>query len=120
VKAIKILILLAVIAIALSSAAQTKPKTHTLNLKTVRQDEILVIGIQRVPVPQKKCPDKPLLAGSGDRQIQSAGWNGSIPTGKYAVLQSDKGLAWEVIPAAWQKVSDAEDKGARLRPHLRC
>jgi predicted transcriptional regulator YdeE len=36
----------------------------------------------------------------------------SIPAGNYVVVLSDKGPAEQVIPAAWQKIADAEDKGA--------
>jgi len=35
----------------------------------------------------------------------------TVPAGTYAVFQTSKGPAWEVIPAAWQSVADAEDKG---------
>jgi predicted transcriptional regulator YdeE len=35
----------------------------------------------------------------------------AIPAGNYAVFQSDKGPLGQVIPAAWQKIADAEDKG---------
>ena len=35
----------------------------------------------------------------------------TIPAGNYAIFQSEKGPAPQVIPAAWQKIADAEDKG---------
>jgi predicted transcriptional regulator YdeE len=35
----------------------------------------------------------------------------TIPAGKYAIFQSDKGPADQVIAAAWQKIADAEDQG---------
>jgi predicted transcriptional regulator YdeE len=35
----------------------------------------------------------------------------TIPAGNYAIFQSKKGPAPQVIPAAWQKIADAEDKG---------
>jgi predicted transcriptional regulator YdeE len=35
----------------------------------------------------------------------------TVPAGKYAIFQSEKGPAWEVLPAAWQKIADSEAKG---------
>ena len=35
----------------------------------------------------------------------------TIPAGKYAIFQTDKGPARQVVPAAWQKIADSEDKG---------
>jgi len=35
----------------------------------------------------------------------------TIPAGNYAIFQSEKGPAPQVIPAAWMKIADAEDKG---------
>ena len=35
----------------------------------------------------------------------------TIPAGNYAVFQTDRGPAWEVVPAAWLKIADSEDKG---------
>jgi predicted transcriptional regulator YdeE len=35
----------------------------------------------------------------------------SIPAGNYIVILSGKGPAIQVIPAAWQRIADAEDKG---------
>lgn len=35
----------------------------------------------------------------------------TVPAGNYLVFPSDKGPAPQVIPAAWQKIADAEDKG---------
>jgi predicted transcriptional regulator YdeE len=35
----------------------------------------------------------------------------SIPAGSYSVYLSDRGPAERVIPAAWQRIADAEDKG---------
>jgi predicted transcriptional regulator YdeE len=35
----------------------------------------------------------------------------TIPAGKYAIFQTDKGPAGQVVPAAWQKIADSEDKG---------
>lgn len=34
----------------------------------------------------------------------------TIPSGKYAVLSSEKGTVYEVIPAAWMKIAALEDK----------
>jgi predicted transcriptional regulator YdeE len=35
----------------------------------------------------------------------------TIPADKYAIFQTDKGPARQVVPAAWQKIADSEDKG---------
>lgn len=35
----------------------------------------------------------------------------SIPAGNYVIIPSGKGPAEQVIPAAWQRIADAEDKG---------
>src|SRR5260370_35791753 len=35
----------------------------------------------------------------------------TVPSGKYAIFQTGKGLARQVVPAAWQKIADSEDKG---------
>ncbi|HXX99953.1 MAG TPA: GyrI-like domain-containing protein [Candidatus Limnocylindrales bacterium] len=35
----------------------------------------------------------------------------TIPAGNYAIFPTEKGPAWEVIPAAWQRIAEAEDKG---------
>jgi len=35
----------------------------------------------------------------------------TVPAGKYLIFQSEQGPAWEVIPAAWKKLADTEDKG---------
>ena len=35
----------------------------------------------------------------------------TIPTGKYAVFHSDKGPVAKVVPTAWQRISEAEDRG---------
>ena len=36
----------------------------------------------------------------------------TVPAGTYAVFASEKGPAWEVIPAAWGKIAESEDKGS--------
>jgi len=35
----------------------------------------------------------------------------TVPAGKYAVFQTEKGPLWQVAPAGWQGVADSEDKG---------
>lgn len=152
-----VLILPAVIAITLPLAAQTNAKDQALKLKTTRQDEVVVIGIQARTTADKEMSGQGIIGGMWQKFMQEgvlgkipnkadqnvyaiytdfsnkrfgeysvvigarvtdkskvpAGMVAvTIPAGKYAVFQSEAGPAWQVIPAAWLKIADAEDKGS--------